>query len=87
MEKMYFLDAYHYICPKCHRPVSGKKYYAVFAMPEIGAAKAAGLIEWACTHPDCGFSSGRILVNGRLEDASKEEALANGLAFESKGLA
>lgn len=67
----------------------GKKYYALFELAEMGAAKGAGLITYTCTHKDCGASyrSNQLLTNGNEEQVSEEEARSNGLAFESKGSA
>jgi hypothetical protein len=89
MEKKYFADAFFYICPKCKRQTMGKHYYGIFALPEMGAAKRAGLLTFTCMHEDCkaSYPSDRLLVNGEAVEVSKQEALANGLSFESKGQA
>jgi len=88
MPMKYYGDAYFYNCPKCRRQVIGKHYYGVFELAEMGAAKGAGLVTYKCTHEDCGasYSSDRLTTNGEALEVSEQEALSNGLAFQSKGL-
>jgi hypothetical protein len=83
----YFVDVYFYNCPKCSNPVIGTKYYHLRELAEMGAAKMAGLINYTC--PFCGDSrsSANLLANGHVDETSESEALANGLAVESKGSA
>jgi DNA-directed RNA polymerase subunit RPC12/RpoP len=89
MEKKYYGDAYFYRCKKCQRQVIGKKYYALYELAEMGAAKRAGLITYKCTYTDCGaeFRSNQMFTNGDVVEVSKDEALASGIVFESKGQA
>jgi hypothetical protein len=89
MPKKYYADAFFYNCPKCRRQVIGKKYYGLFELAEMGAAKAAGLITYKCTHNDCGapYPSDRLLIHGDVLEVSEQEALSNGLVFSSKGSA
>jgi hypothetical protein len=89
MEKKYYCDVYFYNCPRCRRQVIGKNYYGLFELAEMGAAKGAGLITYKCTSADCGASyrSDRLIFNGEVVEVSKDEALSNGIVFESKASA
>ena len=87
MAKKFYADAFFYNCPKCRRRVIGKKYYGLFELAEMGAAKAAGLITYKCTYKDCGASypSDRLLTSGDVLEVSEQLALSNGLVFNSQG--
>ena len=66
----------------------GKNYFGLFELSEMGAAKCAGLITYCCTHHGCNacYTSDRVLVSGEAVEVPEKEALAFGLAFDSKGL-
>jgi hypothetical protein len=87
MAKKYFVDVYTYICPTCNKQSLEKAYFAIFAKAEIGTARSAGLYNYKCSNCGAIHRSDRVLVNGESNEVSKEEALANGLVFESKGSA
>ena len=87
MDKQYFVDVYWFRCPKCDGQNSNKAYFGVFEKAEIGAAKHAGLLSYTCTHCGESFPSNRVMTNGEVFGVAKEQALANGLAFESAGSA
>src|SRR5215813_6312040 len=87
MEKKYYADVYFYQCPRCRNQVLGKMYYALYDLAEMGAAKGAGLITYRCPHKGCGFESksNHLLTNGEAVEVSRDEAISNGLVYESKG--
>jgi DNA-directed RNA polymerase subunit RPC12/RpoP len=87
MEKKYYADAFFYVCRNCKKQTIGKHYYAIYELAEMGAAKRAGLLTFTCMHCGNSVTSDRQLVNGEAAPVSKEEALANGIDFESKGQA
>ena len=84
--KRYYGEAHFYICPKCRKQVLSRQYYGLFDLIEMEAAKSAGLIR--CTCPYCGACElwDRLKPKWETLEVSREEALATGLAFESKGL-
>jgi hypothetical protein len=85
-DKKYYVDAYFYFCPTCQGQVLGKKYYALFELAEMAAAKRVGLITYTCSYLYCraSYPSDRLPTNDDVVEVSKEEALKNGLDFESK---
>lgn len=87
MEKKYYADVFVYTCPKCHKQNLDKMYYCLYELAEMGAAKRAGLITYRCMHEPCDFQSNHVLTNGEAIEVSSDEALSNGLVFETKGLA
>jgi hypothetical protein len=87
MEKLYFVDTYFYVCPKCKKQSMESAYFAVFEKPEIGAARGAGLVTYQCSNCGTTHKSDRVWVNGDVVEVSKAEALKHKLAFESKGSA
>jgi len=86
-EKKYWVDVYYYTCPSCKRMSNGKTYFFIYQEPEIGQAKMGGLLKYNCIHCGTVHPSNRVITNGDVIEVSKEEALANGIDWESRGSA
>jgi hypothetical protein len=86
-EKKYWVDVYYYQCPTCKKVSIGKTYFYIYQRPEIGQAKMNGLLKYKCIHCGTVHPSNRVRTNGEVVETSAEEALANGIDWESKGSA
>lgn len=65
----------------------GKMYFLIYQKPEIGQAKLEGLMKYRCSHCKAVHPSNRVMTNDEVHEVSKEEALVNGVDWESKGSA
>jgi hypothetical protein len=88
-EKKYFADAIFFICPRqyCKKQVMQVLYFRAHSKAEVGAARREGLFSYFCPHCRNVIQSNEVHVNGEMNETSKEEALNNGLAWESAGSA
>jgi hypothetical protein len=84
MEKEYWGDVYFFTCPACGKNNVGAAYYAIFTESEMGAAKRSGKITYPCKNDACKKPFPADRVNGEANKVSKEEALKNGLIWESR---
>jgi hypothetical protein len=87
MEKKYWVDVFYFPCPKCRKTSIGKTYFFIYEKAEIGQAKSNGLLKYTCIHCGASHPSDRVITNGEAMETSPDEALANGIDWESKGSA
>jgi hypothetical protein len=81
MAKKYFADTCFFKWLAGSENSIGRAYYALVVLSEMGEAKNSDTFKYPCSK--CGNLFPPDRVNSNMEEVSTEEALKNGLIWES----